>query len=99
MFTNKLEKIMAEVKAIRFHAAWCGPCRAYKPLWENVEKELVDETSLEFISVDIDKDTEGLAAKYKVQSIPTTVIVKDGEMVAKEVGLIQEQKLKELILF
>lgn len=89
---------MAAEKAIRFHAAWCGPCRAYKPLWENVAKELSDEP-IEFISVDLDKDTEGLAAKYRVQSIPTTVIIKDGEVASKEVGLITEQKLKELILF
>jgi thioredoxin 1 len=87
---------MADVKAIRFHAAWCGPCRAYKPLWDNTVNELGDKA--EFISVDIDKDTEGIAAKYRVQSIPTTVIVK-GEEVVKEVGIITEQKLKELILF
>ena len=88
---------MAGVKAIRFFAEWCGPCKAYEPLWENVVKEL--DGKAEFISVNIDKDTDGIAAKYRVQSIPTTVIVENDEVKSKEVGLITEQKLKELILF
>lgn len=87
---------MADVKAIRFFAEWCGPCRAYEPLWENVKEELKGKATFE--SIDIDKDTDGIAAKYRVQSIPTTVFIKD-EKVTKEVGLITEQKLKELILF
>jgi len=88
---------MAGVKAIRFFAEWCGPCKAYEPLWENVVQEL--DGKAEFVSVNIDKDTDGIAAKYRVQSIPTTVIVENDEVKSKEVGLITEQKLKELILF
>lgn len=88
---------MANVSAIRFYANWCGPCKGFKPVWEKVEKELADKAK--FISVDIDKDTDGLAAKYKIRSIPSVVILEDSELKSLEVGVLGEQVLKEKILF
>jgi thioredoxin 1 len=82
-------------KVIKFYASWCGPCKIYGKTWSKVSEEL--NSNAEFIEVDIDKDTEGLAAKYRVQSIPTTIILKEEEII-KEVGLVKETKLKELIL-
>lgn len=82
-------------KAIKFYATWCGPCKIYGKTWDKVSEELNKE--VEFIEVNIDNDTQGLAAKYRIQSIPTTVVVK-GDNVLKEVGLVKEDKLKELIL-
>ncbi len=82
-------------KAIKFYATWCGPCKIYGKTWDKVSEELSKE--VEFIEVNIDNDTQGLAAKYRIQSIPTTVVVK-GDNVLKEVGLVKEDKLKELIL-
>jgi thioredoxin 1 len=83
------------VKAIKFYADWCGPCRMYSKIWDKVKEELEEE--VEFISVNIEKDQTGLAAQYRVQSIPFTVIIKDGEEVTKT-GLVQQDQLKELIL-
>ena len=83
------------VKAIKFYADWCGPCKMYSKVWNKVSEELKEE--VEFVEIDVDKDTTGLAAKYKVRSIPMTVILKEKDEV-KMTGLIQEKELKELIL-
>ena len=79
-------------KAIKFYATWCGPCKIYGKTWDKVSAELSNDA--EFKEVNIDNDTEGLAAKYKIQSIPCTIIIK-GDKVLKEVGLVKEDKLKE----
>jgi thioredoxin-like negative regulator of GroEL len=83
------------VKAIKFYADWCGPCKMYSKIWNKVESELKEE--VEFVEIDVDKDTTGLAAKYKVRSIPMTVVIKEEDEI-KVTGLIQEKELKELIL-
>lgn len=83
------------VKAIKFYAEWCGPCKTYNTVWDKVESELKEE--VEFINVNVDKDNTGLAAQYKVRSIPFTVIVKEG-VETKKVGLLTEEELKGLII-
>ena len=82
------------VKAIKFYADWCGPCKMYSKIWDKVVEEV---EGVEFVEIDVDKDTTGLAAKYKVRSIPMTVIIKEGEEI-KKTGLLQEKELKDLII-
>ena len=83
-------------KAIKFYATWCGPCKIYGKTWSKVEKELTD---VEFIEVDIDKDTSGLAVEYKVDSVPHTVVLKEDGSTNAKTGRLGAQELKELILF
>lgn len=83
------------VKAIKFYADWCGPCKTYSKIWDKVENELKEE--VEFVEIDVDNDTTGLAAEYKVRSIPFTVIIKDKEEI-KKTGLLQEAELRNLII-
>jgi len=84
-------------KAIKFSASWCGPCQSYAPVWDKVKAEITE--GVEYVEVDIDKDTSGLAAQYQVRSVPTTVIIQENGEIKKEVGLQTSQNLKELILF
>jgi thioredoxin 1 len=81
------------MKVIKFYADWCGPCKTYAPIFDKV----LSESNVEYKSVNVDKDTEGLAAHYKAMSIPTTVFLQDDGTVIKEVGIIPEEKLKQLI--
>lgn len=83
-------------QVIRFHAEWCGPCRAHAPTWNKVVSESV-EPEVEFLEINVDKDTSGLAAEYKIMSLPTTVVVKEGKIVAKKTGGLSENELKVLI--
>jgi thioredoxin 1 len=82
------------VKVIKFYADWCGPCKMYSKIWDKVVEEV---EGVDFVEIDVDKDSTGLAAKYKVRSIPMTVIIKEGEEI-KKTGLLQEKELKDLII-
>tara|TARA_B100001113_G_C20947411_1_gene551553 strand:+ start:374 stop:631 length:258 start_codon:yes stop_codon:yes gene_type:complete len=82
------------VQAIKFYANWCGPCKEYNKVWDKVEDELKDK--VEFKQINVDKDDTGLSEKYKVRSIPYTVVVSQGSTKSK-VGLLTEEELKELI--
>ena len=82
-------------KVIKFYADWCGPCRVYAKTFDKVSEELKEE--VEFVNVNVEKDTTGLAAQYKVASIPMTVIIKDGVENIKS-GRLNEDQLKSLIL-
>jgi len=80
---------------IKFYATWCGPCTVYAKTWDEVTSKLGED--YEIHNVDIDKDTSGLAAKYKVMSVPTTVVVNQSGEVKKEVGRLTSQQLTQLI--
>jgi len=81
------------MKVIKFYADWCGPCKSYAPVFDKVVKEL----NVEYENIDVDKDTTGLAAKYKVRSIPLTVFINEDGTSTKKVGMLSEEKLKQLI--
>ena len=81
------------MKVIKFYADWCGPCKSYAPIFEKV----VNELGVEYENIDVDNDTTGLAAKYKVRSIPLTVFVNEDGSELKETGILSEDKLKQLI--
>lgn len=81
-------------KAIKFYADWCGPCKMYTKVWDKVSEQLKEE--VEFVEVNIDKDTTGLAAKYNVRSIPYTVVIKE-DNTERKVGLLSESALKNLL--
>ena len=81
------------MKVIKFYADGCGPCKTYAPVFDKVVKEL----NVEYENINVDKDTTGLAAKYKVRSIPLTVFINEDGTSTKEVGMLSEEKLKQLI--
>ena len=82
-------------KVIKFYADWCGPCRVYAKTFDKVSEELKEDA--EFVNINVEKDTTGLAAKYKATSIPMTVIIKDGVENIKS-GRLSEEQLKTLIV-
>ena len=83
-------------QVIKFYADWCGPCRAYSPTFDKLAEKYNDQ--VEFVNVNVDKDTEGLAAKFKVRSIPYTVLLREDESSITKSGILSELELEELIL-
>ena len=70
-----------------FSATWCGPCKAFKPIMNEIANE---GYSVEFIDVD---QSQELAAKYGVRSVPTTIIEEGGTEVNRFVGSIPKQQV------
>ncbi len=71
-----------KTEVIDFWATWCGPCKLMNPIIDEVEKE---NPGLTITRVDIDSDKE-MVEQYKIQSVPTYVILKDGKEVDRIIG-------------
>ena len=69
---------------VDFFAFWCGPCKILGPIMENVQEELKD---VKIFKVDVDEN-EQTAKNFGVMSIPTIVILKDGQEIDRHVGLM-----------
>ena len=81
-------------KVIKFYADWCAPCKAYGPVFDKVK----DSTEgVEFIEVNLDKDSDGLAAEYKVRSIPHTTLVSEKGAKKHFTGVMSEGELRDFI--
>ncbi len=68
---------------VDFWARWCGPCRGFLPVLDQLAEELPE---VKVCKVNVDECTN-LAAKYGVQSVPTLLFFKDGQMVRQMVGV------------
>ena len=79
---------------IDFWATWCGPCKMFAPVFEKVSAEMGDDFL--FGKVDVDEAPD-VASKFKIVSIPTLVILKNGTMIKKKVGAMGEDELKRFI--
>ena len=67
---------------VDFFATWCGPCKALSPILDELAEKVKD---VKIVKVDIDADSE-LASEYRVMSVPTLKIFKDGEVKESLVG-------------
>ncbi len=76
-----------------FWASWCGPCRAVSPIIDEIGEE---RTDIKVAKVNIDDQPE-VAAVFKIMSIPTLVVVKDGKIVNRHVGAAPKAKIVELL--
>jgi thioredoxin 1 len=79
---------------VDFFATWCGPCQMMHPVLEQLKAELGD--SIRIIKVDVDKN-EALSAQYRIQSVPTLMIFKDGEIKWRQSGAMMANDLKNVI--
>jgi len=81
-FDNEVLKSQVPV-LVDFWAAWCGPCRAIAPTVEELGSEYAGK--LKVVKVDVDENQD-VSMRYGVQSIPTLLVFKDGQMVERLVG-------------
>ena len=97
---NKIENNdMTAAKAsslavIDFSAGWCGPCQMLAPVLEEISEEMSGKA--DFFNADADSNLE-LVREYKVASIPALFILKNGEVVAKQIGFMPKDELKKWI--
>jgi thioredoxin 1 len=78
---------------VDFWAEWCGPCKMVAPIIEEIAKELKDA---KVGKVNVDEQSE-LAAEYRIMSIPTLMVFKDGAVVKKAVGAVSKAEILNLL--
>ena len=83
-----------QLTLVDFFATWCGPCKMLHPVLEQIKKDLGDK--IRIIKVDVDKN-EALSMQYRIQSIPTLMIFKGGELKWRQSGALPERELKKVI--
>lgn len=79
---------------VDFYATWCGPCRMMMPIINELEKKVGDKAH--FLKVDVDEE-EDLSLRYNVQSVPTLMIFKKGELLWREAGVRQAHLLEQIL--
>ena len=91
---DNFEEISKEgVVLIDFWAEWCGPCQQMLPILDQFAEQMGDKMTVGKINVD---ENPELAGQFRVMSIPTIVVLKDGEMVDQMVGVQTADKLTEV---
>ena len=93
--TENLESTIEnnDIVIIDFWASWCGPCQAFKPIFEEASEKHED---IAFASVNTEENTE-LAAMFQIRSIPTLVVFRDQIPIYGQPGMLPAEALDELI--
>ena len=79
---------------VDFSAEWCGPCKMMAPILKQA-KDAVGEKAM-IIKIDIDKNREA-AEQFQIQSVPTLILFKNGEVLWRQSGVVQANTLVQLI--
>ncbi|MGM9567444.1 MAG: thioredoxin [Clostridia bacterium] len=87
---NFTEEVLKSDKPVLvdFWASWCGPCRMFAPIIDAVAEEYPDEVKVGKINVD---EENQLAQEYRVASIPTLIMFRNGEAVKRSIGVIAKE--------
>jgi len=76
-----------------FWASWCGPCRMVSPIVDEIAEE---HPEIKVGKVNIDEQPE-LASQFKVMSIPSLFVIKNGEVVKSSVGAVPKNRILEML--
>jgi thioredoxin 1 len=79
---------------IDFYAEWCGPCKMMKPRLLDVAEQIGEKAKI--VAVDVDKEKE-LAQRFRIQSVPTLIIFKNGNQLWRQSGMISANALVKLL--
>ena len=89
-----LQSAESKTKILKFEAAWCGPCQQMKPIYSRVSRRMSSDAS--FSSINIDRNRP-MAEKYKVTRLPTIIAVKNGRVVGRKTGFLDEKRLTAFV--
>lgn len=93
---EKFEELISSetLVLIDFYATWCGPCRAMHPVLEELKKEKGER--LRIVKIDVDKH-ESLSAQLRIQSVPTLLLYRGGNLLWRQSGATPLANLKTII--
>ncbi|MBD3195162.1 MAG: thioredoxin [Candidatus Lokiarchaeota archaeon] len=93
-FQNLINEYSDKIIVIDFSATWCGPCKAFAPIFETLQKEY--SKNFIFGKVDVDENPS-TAQKYKISGVPTTIFIKNGKLLNKVVGASNYNAMKNIL--
>jgi thioredoxin 1 len=79
---------------IDFSAEWCGPCKMMAPILHDLKNKVGDHATI--LKIDVDKNPE-IAAQYGIQSVPTLMIFKEGQLKWRQSGVVSATDLQSLL--
>ncbi len=93
---NKFQDIIAgdTPVLVDFFAEWCGPCKMMKPVLEELKKKMGNKIII--LKIDIDKNIS-LSSEYRIQSVPTLVLWKQGEIIWRQSGALSLNGLEQIL--
>ena len=93
---NKFQDIIAgdTPVLVDFFAEWCGPCKMMKPVLEELKKKMGNKIII--LKIDIDKNIS-LSSEYRIQSVPTLVLRKQGEIIWRQSGALSLNELEQIL--
>lgn len=83
-----------QLTLVDFFATWCGPCKMMHPILEQLKEKMGDD--IRILKVDVDKN-EALSMQYSIQSVPTLMLFKKGEMLWRQSGAMSLNDLMQKI--
>ena len=86
------KEIQEGLVIVDFYADWCGPCQMLGPVLEQLDKEI----DIKIVKINVD-DIPELARQFRVMSIPTVMLFKNGQFIKKQLGYMPLEALKEFI--
>lgn len=82
------------IVVVDFFATWCGPCKMLAPVFEQAGEEMKNDAT--FLKVDIDQSLE-LAQQFRISTVPTMMIFKDGKPVETLVGFMPKERIVQKV--
>ena len=93
---NKFQQLINGDKPVLvdFSAEWCGPCKMMPPILKEVKNSVGDSVTIIKVDIDISPQT---AATYKIQSVPTLVLFKQGEIKWRQSGVVPAKNIEQVL--
>lgn len=90
------ESLINDIKPVivDFHALWCGPCKVQSPILKEVATEFGERVRI--IKIDVDQN-KMVADRYRIQSVPTLMVFKSGQLVWRQSGVVSKNQLKSIL--
>jgi len=93
-FNKILKNYPNKIIIIDFWAVWCGPCMFFAPVFKKLHEEFKKE--IIFVKVNVDENN-AISTKYNITGIPTTLFIKNGDVVNKVIGALNYEQMKQVL--